>query len=735
MKRAKYGFFTKIFSALVILISSLCFVSCGDILNILVPVLFGQISDFTATPGNEYVSLSWNNGYYSGYLQLKVNRTDSTTIEQKGWMEPDAQGFLPTGCYVDGLHNNVSYTFTLSLYEQEDENSNLISQVTARATPTEDGGGGSGGSGGGSGSSTTMNVSGGQYFLELPGNTSSVTITGANGKLITYANVNTNTSGIIKSSAARRYVSGLRAADTGIREVASAAVEDVSTDTSPVRHFVPPSSVTMLPSAARSGASGDTWNKSNPQIGQTRSIYVDADANISSFRQEQMTLYAIGYKPGTDDDIACLVWAKASDVESGHTNSVNTKISEDVIQDIVFKFVQHYQFEEEVFGNTYDRLLTKAGSTPLSNAPTNDWVNIVLYDIGRDGTKGSCGVVGYFWAKDYYNTGYTNSRSDPRSVTNEGKYFYIDVPFCNYNSTSNTYTTGNNSVSGTVLSTLFHEYQHMIDFNTKTVTYQKDTTSCTWYNEMLSMLCEDIMGDQLGLGNADRVATGRIKNFNAYYYYSGIAQYLDTNSWVSYGTAYAFGAWLVRNYGGVPLIKEMSRNNAVGIDSIVKAVKTVTGVDRSWAQLMEEYIQACAFRTTFAGNHGLDTFNVVPNDTYTTSINGAGPNVTLYAMLDNSGLLTSMNVPNTLEGTLKGINLWSGNYRNKTTYGPVILGSSSAVDVQPTGFVFHNVGKATQDEVTLRFTTSSNSNEKLYIFVQDNKASSDKDLTVEVTQS
>ncbi len=734
MRRTKSRFFTKILSVLVISISSLCFISCGDLLNILVPVLFGQISDLTATPGNRYVSLSWSNGYYSGYLYLETKETNTDNIISAncGWMEPDAQGFLPTGCYVDGLYNGTSYTFTLKLYEEENESSNVISYATTRATPSEDAGGGSGGSGGGgSGSGTTWDVSPGNYFLELPGNTSSVTITGVNDKMITYANVNTGTSGIIKSSAVRRYVSGLRAADTGIRVVDSAAVQDAGENESVIKHFVAPSSVNVKPNPARSGASGDTWNKSNPQIGQTRSIYVDTNSDLSSFQQERMTLYAIGYKPGTDDEIACLVWAKASDVGTGS----NRKVTPDAIQDIAFKFVQHYQFEENVFGSTYDKLLTNLGATPMTNAPTNDWVNIVLYDIGRDGTAGTCGVVGYFWAKDYYKTGYTNSSSDPRSVTNEGKYFYVDVPFCNYNSTNNTYTAGSSTVSGTVMSTLFHEYQHMIDFNTKTITYSKDTSSCTWYNEMLSMLCEDIMGDQLGLDEVDRVATGRIKNFNAYYYYSGAAQYLESNSWVSYGTAYAFGAWLVRNYGGVPLIKEMSTNNAVGKDSIVNAVKTVSGVDRSWNDLMKEYIQACGFRTAFAAGHGLETFNVVPSSKYYYSIiNDAGSEITIYAQLDNTAFLTSRDVSNTLEGTLKGINLWSSDYRNKSTYGPVILSPNSSVDVQPTGFVFRNVGQATQDSVTLRFTTSSNSNEKLYIFVQDYMASSTQDTTAEVTQ-
>ncbi|MBO7639491.1 MAG: hypothetical protein J6S91_11005, partial [Treponema sp.] len=146
--------------------------------------------------------------------------------------------------------------------------------------------------------------------------------------------------------------------------------------------------------------------------------------------------------------------------------------------------------------------------------------------------------------------------------------------------------------------------------------------------------------------------------------------------------------------------------------------------------------------TEFANTHFLSngdtlpTFNKVPaaKDTFNINNNSFEVDTTLYARVGNQNSLISHDVSTTLEGTLKGINLWSDNYTNKSTYGPVILGSNSAVDVQPTGFVFHNVGKATQDSVTLRFTTSSNRDEKLYIFVQDYEPSSQQDYTTEVTQ-
>ncbi|MBP5441683.1 MAG: hypothetical protein J6Y60_00415 [Treponema sp.] len=733
MRRTKSGFFTKILSALVISISSLCFISCGDLLNILVPVLFGQISDFTATPGNGYVSLSWSNGYYSGYLYLETKETNTNTIKTENcdWMEPDAQGFLPTGCYVDGLTNGTSYTFTLTLYEKKDESSTVISYATAKATPSQNAGGGSGGGGSGSGTSVTKDVATDGYFFELDGGVSSVTINGAAGKMITYANVNTGTSNVIKSSAVRRYVSGLRAADTGIQAVASNVPESVDANADVIRHFVPPTSVNVIANPSRAATNGDTFDKSDPQIGQTRSIYVDADSDLSTFRQERMTLYAIGYKPGSDNDIACLVWANANDVEASEmANSSKTKIGLGVIQDIALKFVQHYQFEEELFGGTSDQLITKYGSkiSMKDNGPTKDWVNIVLYDIGRDGTAGTCGVVGYFFSKDYYKSESYPS-SDARSITNVGKYFYIDIPFCNYDSSRNTYKTNNDEVSGTVISTLFHEYQHMIDFNTKEMRYDLDTDDCVWYNEMLSMLCEDIMGEQLELADEDRVATGRIKNFNAYYYYSGTAQYLKTNSWISYGTAYAFGAWLVRNFGGWRLIQKMSTNNAVGTESIVQAVNTVNSTAVTWDWLFKEYIKACGFRPAFEANHHQYpqySLNCVPGEKYTTNIYGSNDSVALYAKVGYDDNWVSSTVSNTLNGTLKGINLWSYSYRNKSTYGPALLSSNTSVDVQPTGFVFRNIGRVTTNEpVTLRFTTSSNENEKLYIFVQDYETGSD----------
>ena len=137
----------------------------------------------------------------------------------------------------------------------------------------------------------------------------------------------------------------------------------------------------------------------------------------------------------------------------------------------------------------------------------------------------------------------------------------------------------------------------------------------------------------------------------------------------------------------------------------------------------------------------MPTFNKIPGSEQDFSYTIANTNgtATLYATVGYDSYhysLDSMTDVNpTLEGTLKGINLWGETYKNKNTYGPAILGSSSAVEIQPSGFVFHNVGRVTtNNEVTLRFTTTTNPNEKLYIFVQDYEPSNQQDYTPEVTQ-
>lgn len=710
MKRNR--FFTGFALAALISAFSLCLTSCEEIINFIFPTGFGtSIRTFTASPGNGFAALSWTHGSIPSSYEMYIEMSGGTSTEepfntQTPWRvyftAPDYETFK----VVRGLTNGTAYTFTIYIVYD----GSIVSSKSVTVTPSESA----------KGQTHVYDSSNKKKtsFVELDASSSSITINGAADKWITYANVNTGTSSALDSSTVRRYITASPAVTAPSPNVASrSAVDEIenlpemAADTE-IRHFVPPAedSVVVDFSSARSGASGDTWDVSNPTVGQTRTICVDNDVQLSKQTQKQMQLYAIGYKPGKEIDksnIACLVWAAPDTVTD---TSSEDKVSPSVMKDIAGKFAKYYQLEEKIFGSTYGGMLN--GGT----SKTSDYVNIVLYDIGNDFSGPSkCGVVGYFWAKDYYP-------SSSISYSNEGKYFYIDIPYCNYTG-GNSYNGNSGTVSSTVISTLFHEYQHMIDFNTKVIQRGLSTNSCTWYNEMLSMLCEDLMGEALALPADERVYSGRCRNFNGYYYYSGVAQYLDSNSWVSYATAYNFGAWLIRNYGGTKLVHEMSTNAYVGIDSIVNAVNSVNTMSKTWNELLKEYIQACAFKPAYSGTE-------LPSMNYSRSEDGwidslsVGDSKVHYATTpDKSATDDAIFNGGTLSTSITGINLWNNSYKNSVNsnnyYGPILPAVGKSIDVQPTGFIFHPIRQISSGSVTLYFSQSSNPNEKVYIFIQD----------------
>lgn len=710
--------FLSILSAFAIVFGSLTFTSCEEILNILLPELFGKIISVRATPFDGGAVVSWITGAISAYdlyIDVKDESGKSIEIEVNGEKEKCPKQ-IPLEennnyMYVEGLTNNITYKFIVSIKSDGE----IVDYKYATATPhapSDD-----------EKTGHTYSKTEAGSFIEVT-DTSVVEISGLTGsERIIYANVNTSDSKVISAGNARKYLSSSRT---------SAETEAIPELASPtIKHFVPPTEkdVKVIQPSNRSGASSDTFDKGNPQIGQTRSIYVDQDTNISTFKQEEMKLYGIGYEPGSTTKIKCLVWANPKNVVQ--TGSAGEKVSLNVIKDITEKFIKYYSLEEGIFGETSNEIISRSGKKDILNYPTKDCINIVLTDIGKDGTKGTCGVVGYFWAKDYYDSGY--SSSSVYKSSNEGKYFYIDIPFCNYSNKSyNGVKNGTTEVvSDTVISTLFHEYQHMIDYKTKSGLGAVPA----WYNEMLSMLCEDLLQNEMGL--TEKVQDGRIPNFNGYYYYSGIAQYLDSNSWISYGTAYAFGAWLARNYGGAALVTEMSKNDSVGIDSIVNAVNKINNTNKTWNTLTTEYIKAVAFRNKYSG---CPTLNVVPKNTgatYTTTNLGSAK----YAYATNVAGTTTGNGSVTV-GTLtgkfaSGINLWNSKYGNTSGgsnyYGPILTGS--ALDIQPTGFVFHPIDATPSQEgkVTLYFSQQADPNEKLYIFIQPIFTTTTADTAAEVT--
>ena len=707
-----------IFTALAIVLASLSTTSCYEILNLILPELFGQIISVNAIGIDHGAIVSWSNGSISSY------RLFVSYVKTYGTGNPVEIEITENNNYttINGLDNDVNYTFKVYI---KDSNGDIADYKTATATPSAN-------------SSRTYQYNsstGANSFIELPADTSVITLTGVNGKTITYANVNKSTSSAIPANSVRKYMenAGTGGISTSVISRSADSDEDfelLEMKAPEIKSFVPPEDdeIKIIQPKNRAGTDSGTFNKNAPQLGQTRLIYVDQDPELNTYSQEEMTLYAIGKKTDGSGEIKSLVWVNEANVASV---SSGNKISTSVIEDIINKFTHCYALEEEIFGQTSDRIIVKNGTVGMVNYPTSTYINIVLTDIGKDfNTSSPCGVVGYFWSRDYYDRSYSTNKTIKTS--NEGKYFYIDIPFCNYTS-SNTYA-GTGGVSNTALSTLFHEYQHMINFNQKDILHDKSTGDHVWYNEMLSMLCEDLMQDALGIPDNENIQKSRIPNFNGYYYYSGVAQYISQDSWISYGTAYAFGAWLARNYGGAKLVKEMSTNAYVGIESVVNAVNEVNSTTMTWDDLLKEYLQATGFRASYAGSKTLPTLNKRPDaETAITKDVSAAE----YIYKTPTGYDSGTTTPETLTGQFKkGINLWKSDYRNvsssKYYYGPMLAKVGFELDLQPTGFIFHPIGTATSNSVTLYFTPSaSTSGDSVYIYIQDSFSATRPDTTLE----
>lgn len=126
--------------------------------------------------------------------------------------------------------------------------------------------------------------------------------------------------------------------------------------------------------------------------------------------------------------------------------------------------------------------------------PENSEITILLYDIGNDDnvfeTNGY--TAGFFHPKDNYLQSY-------QSESNERIMFYLDAPAF----ASPFYgADGNWDIDDPLpqdqISTLAHEFQHMIMFYQKYVRHFPHWPE-TWLNEMCSLMAEDLVADKMGV--------------------------------------------------------------------------------------------------------------------------------------------------------------------------------------------------------------------------------------------
>ena len=278
----------------------------------------------------------------------------------------------------------------------------------------------------------------------------------------------------------------------------------------------------------------------------------------------------------------CYVWYVKND---------NINITDEKLQLLADTFDEIYEKETYLFGSN----IPTFEYSNIIDIPENTKINIIVYDIYGDyeitEANDGGGVAGYFWPLDFIKNDYLIQNEDVRK-SNECECIHIDSWFLEKQPEMQR-------------SAIAHEFQHLLHYVNKTlnsgfvvikdgVRYNQE--SATWFNEMMSMVCEDIMQSHLSIDDKDS-PKGRLSLFNqtfmmGFNYWRDRAHgYQDDNNvGISYANAYAFGAYLVRNYG-IDFIKELATNIYIDEKAITEALskKSIDPDVTTFEQALNQY--------------------------------------------------------------------------------------------------------------------------------------------------
>ena len=343
----------------------------------------------------------------------------------------------------------------------------------------------------------------------------------------------------------------------------------------------------LIPSALVSKSEKTILIKNSSVEGDTQTFYLDT---TSSGDSTQATLKKVVSGINTEFGNKTLnVWVSDDSFDSGSGCSKSKCVTQAMVDALADTFLMSgsdndiYDWVTNIFGeewgsdakNTYSNLIDE----------TNE-IDILLTDIDNDDSANG-GVIGYFYSKDNYE-------SSSVSGSNEKIMFYVDaVMFANGDVTWDI----DDFWPKEIISTLAHEFQHMIHFYQKTIPTNGATD--TWINEMLSETIEEVISTKIhndgprgvdytdgSAGSADNTH-GRYPGFNE-------NNTLSLTNWngslADYSKVNAFGAFLVRNYGGVEVLHDIVDNNYTQEDAIVYAIHNApNGSEKTFDDLLREW--------------------------------------------------------------------------------------------------------------------------------------------------
>ena len=331
---------------------------------------------------------------------------------------------------------------------------------------------------------------------------------------------------------------------------------------------------------------------------------------------------------------------------------------------------------------------------------TNE-INILLTDIDNDNSADE-GVIGYFYPKD-------NTNRDTVSGSNERIMFYIDaVMFANDSGGYAGWDIRDHFPAET-LSTLAHEFQHMIHFYQKTILRVTNATSTdTWIDEMLSETTEDIVATKIGIPGPRNVdptdgsagdynnSLGRYPGFNAYGSELSLTQWSSTLA--DYSKVSAFGTYLIRNHGGAKLLHDIMHNQNTDKWAIVDALPSYTSFD----VLLREWGVAILLSDQTTLPDGLPRYNT--GDFTETTYNGI-----TYEM----GSINFFNYPNAETGLT----------------GPAIHKGNGTASINPASNLFYKIGTQLSSDTHMDINLTANTIATLVVKNHNNSGSNTGSFT------
>ena len=239
-------------------------------------------------------------------------------------------------------------------------------------------------------------------------------------------------------------------------------------------------------------------------------------------------------------------------------------------------FEKIYEAETAVFG-------TEGHKTRYSNiAPwdANSKVNLVFWDIGQ--TEAGSGAGGYFSAGDLFKD---------YEWGNEGHYIYLRSEY----------------LPVTYYDFMVHEFQHLLNYIQVLVNGCGQYPS-SWYTEILSVTSETLFQD---IGGYTSGGYGR-------WFITGFDTALDDN-YMKYKAGYSYSEFLLRNFGGIELLKTITHCGLVDEEAINYALKEL-GYEEDYYSVLRKasmaYIDTSAdgkytFNKTYSDG-GIKNLTIVP---------------------------------------------------------------------------------------------------------------------------